>query len=199
MNPLCSRHPAPRLHLAWILPLLLLTSGCQYGRDRLYDITDVVDLKYGCGWNSIGIGLKAEVTDYVGAGAGLGRYEWVAESYGRLRVEAPSDFLHFVFAGYDGEPLIEHVPSGEREMRAGSAFYALGINCCQELRPPMIDRFRIGAEVLFFNVLGGLYLNTGELVDFAAGIATFDIAGDDGLPLDTPIDLYPYTSPIVVP
>ena len=46
---------------------------------------------------------------------------------------------------------------------------------------PVIDMFRVGAEVIVLPVQFGLYLNFGQFVDFLVGFTTFDLAHDDGV------------------
>ncbi len=172
-----------RLPLLALLALLCCTSACQtYVRPRLLDALDMVDLKYACNFNSLGLGAKFELTDYGGLGIGFGTYADVKESYGRLERRSHMDFVHLLVFGADGPPLMEG-------MRPSVAFYGAGINCCQIRRAPVIDRFRVGGELLLFSALGGAYLNFGEMFDFAVGIVGFDPAGDDLWLWDTPLDL----------
>ena len=163
--------------------LLLLTAACaEYGKHRLLDITDTFDTKLSCDWESMGIGAKVEVTDYIGVGAGVGRHHGVKESYGRWERTYDQDFLHLVVFGIDGPPLRDGPTPG-------TAICSVGINCCQASRAPMIDRFRIGAEVLLFNMNAGLYLNLGEMADLLVGLVGFDPAGDDSRYWDAALDL----------
>ena len=48
-------------------------------------------------------------------------------------------------------------------------------------RPPMMQRFRVGGEVIAGAVQLGVYFNLGELGDFFAGWFGFDPARDDGV------------------
>lgn len=171
----------PRLLL--LLAVLCCGAACQsYVRPRLLDALDMVDLKYACNFNSVGLGAKLEITDYFGIGAGFGTYADVKESYGRYERRSHMDFVHLLLFGADGPPLMEGP-------RPSQAFHGAGINCCQERRAPVIDRFRVGGELLVFSALGGAYLNFGEMLDFAVGLVGFDLAGDDRLLWDTPLDL----------
>ena len=172
--------------LRTLLPLLLigaLLSACSgpenYLERRWHDATDVFDLKYGCTWNSFGLGAKAEITNYIGAGVGVGIQELVYEQYGRHLSISEADFMHLGLYGVDG-PGTENPPSHRTE------FSVVGINCCQDERPPAFDRYRIGAELWLFNATGGVYLNAGQTIDFLAGLLMLDLAEDDDLPLDIP-------------
>lgn len=58
----------------------------------------------------------------------------------------------------------------------------------EEIRPPTrylpihpLDYWRFGFEVLIPGAQFGLYFNFGQLLDFLAGIATYDPADDDGV------------------
>lgn len=178
---------APRLRaparVALLVAVALLSTACAgYGKHRLLDVTDVLDTKFACGWDSVGLGAKVELTDYFGVGAGFGRHEQVRESYGRWERTFDQDFVHLVFFGIDGPPFMDGP-------RPGTAVHSLGINCCQESRAPVIDRFRFGAEVLLLNIDAGLYLNLGEVVDLLVGLVGFDPAGDDPRYWDAALDL----------
>jgi hypothetical protein len=45
-----------------------------------------------------------------------------------------------------------------------------------------MDSFRIGGVVFLPGVSGGLFLNLGEVLDFACGVVGFDPLHDDGIP-----------------
>jgi hypothetical protein len=47
--------------------------------------------------------------------------------------------------------------------------------------PPLLDRFRLGFEVLLPRVNGGLFLNAGEILDLLGGFIGWDPARDDGV------------------
>jgi hypothetical protein len=162
-----------------------MATGCTYGHNRLQDAGDIFDWKWACNWESAGVGVKLEVTNYLGAGLGVAFFDDVSETYGRHIVRTPkNEFVHIIVAGVDG-------PVWEDGSRDGSALYGVGLNCCQDPRPWVIDRFRIGAEIIVLNVDGGLYLNFGQLFDFLAGLTTWDPGDDDGLPRRTVMDWEP--------
>jgi len=164
--------------------ILALLTGCTYGKHRWDDATDIFDYKWGCNWESVGFGGKVEISDYFGVGVGVARFSEVRETYGRHELTAAMDFVHLIVVGADG-------PHWLFDDRTGSAVHAFGVNCCQYPRPLMVDRFRIGVEIMFINFMVGLYLNTGQLFDGLAGITTWDPAGDDGLPRRIPMDWEP--------
>ncbi len=164
--------------------LALLLGGCQgpgqnYVEKRLYDAGDVIDTKFGCTWDSTGLGAKVEATNYFGAGLGGGVYENVIEQYGREATEGPHSAIHVVVYGFDGPSETFAVPSGDHE------FAVFGINCCQMYRPELWDRWRVGGELYLLSLNAGAYLNFSELYDFFAGVANYDPAGDDGLEVNT--------------
>ena len=168
--------------------LTALCPGCasveRYARDRLMDMTDIVDFKYGVAW---GLGFKIELTLYFGTGLGIGLLDHTREWYGRHgtdftldREGGPLDWLDgtFVQVGVVG------TDGGSPGNAAQSAITTLGFNVlllsADNSAPPMIDRWRFGGEVVLPAVIGGMYLNLGELWDFFAGVAGHDPAEDDG-------------------
>ncbi len=168
-----------RLGTTLLLALALVTPGCQYAKDRLLDASDVIDIKYGY---AVGVGVKVEATNYVGVGIGWGLTPKSREWYGRRsHVSYDQEFMHFVLAGRDGSERAWGEPGKD-----GTDHYnmVLPINIAQldHGTPPMLQRWRVGFELLLPMAHGGLYLNLGELVDFFAGLATIDIADDDGTP-----------------
>ena len=173
-----------------MLPLVLLlcalvATGCTYGHNRLQDAGDIFDWKWACNWTSVGVGAKVEVSNYLGTGVGVGFIDDLSETYGRHIVRTPhNEFVHIIVAGVDG-------PVWEDDSRDGSALYGLAINCCQDPRPWVIDRFRLGGELIVLNIDAGLYLNFGQLFDFFAGLTTWDPGDDDGLPRRTEMDWEP--------
>src|SRR5262245_51932556 len=172
-----------------LLLLLVLLPACasieRYARDRLLDVTDVVDFKYGEAW---GFGVKAEITLYLGTGLGLGVVESSREWYGRRATDFTLDreggpgawfeglFAHAGIIGTDG---------GSAGDAAQSALNTVFLNVLllsgDSDAPPMIERWRIGLEVLLPEVTGGMYLNLGELWDLLAGLGGGDPAEDDGV------------------
>ncbi len=144
------------------------------------DASDIVDFKYGGTANSFGFGAKVEVTNFIGIGAGAGLYEAVYEDFGRHLEVGPMEFVHLGFYGIDG-------PGTENPQHVRTEVYGLVFNVGQMVRPAMVNRFRVGFELLLINGLAGFYVNLGQLGDFLAGLTTWDPADDDGLLLDTMI------------
>lgn len=183
------RMPAATIRRGACLALVLFASACasveRYARDRLMDVTDIVDFKYGDAW---GFGFKIELTLYLGTGLGLGELEHTREWYGRHATDftlnkqgGPLDWLDGTFAqagiiGTDG---------GAPGNAAQSAITTVGFNVlllsAGNSAPPLIDRWRFGGEMVLPWVMGGAYLNLGELWDFVAGVFGGDPAEDDGL------------------
>lgn len=169
------------------LALAALLPGCasveRYARDRLLDVTDVVDFKYGRAW---GLGFKLEITLYFGTGLGLGVQQWTREWYGRhatdfeLDAAGPRSWMSGIFAHLG----VIGVDGGSPGDTAQSAFNTVGFNAlmlsADTTAPPLIDRWRVGGELLLPGAIGGIYLNLGELWDFVAGVFGSDPAGDDG-------------------
>jgi hypothetical protein len=185
------RMPAitPRRAARLALALLALLPACEsferYARDRLLDATDVVDFKYGRAW---GFGIKFEVSLYLGTGIGLGVVESSREWYGRHATDfklnkdgGALDWLDGTFAqagilGTDGG-----APGNATQSAFTTIFFNVLLLSGDNSAPPMIERWRVGAEVVLPKVTGGMYLNFGELWDFLAGIGGGDPAGDDGV------------------
>jgi len=215
MTFLASRCRARLLaRLAALLLLLPLATGCAVGRyagDRLMDLTDIIDVKYGV---AIGVGAKAEITQFLGTGAGVAALGYSREWYGRRSVEMNGwAFIHLVAIGVDGgygspnpggwsneraevyfllvnstafadfgiapggDARWEHIPKGDGSSIEGRP----------EPRPDAyepfnpLDYWRFGAEVLIPGVQFGIYFNFGQVIDFVAGLGTFDPAEDDGV------------------
>lgn len=156
------------------LALLLLLTACsgvgRYFGDRGRDLLDVVDVKYGIG---VGAVAKVEVSDYLGAGLGLGganhhewfgrRREWSGPIYiqaGAFGGEGFDDFTYNVMLWTVYDPPYK--------------------------RPPPLQRYRVGGEVLAGFVHFGGYVNFGELADFFAGLVGADPAEDDGVAFGAP-------------
>ena len=165
--------------VALALALGACSTPDNYFEQRLYDLEDMLDLKYGCEFDSFALGAKVEATNYIGVGAGYGEIGHVTEQFGRRAAEGHMEFLHLVVYGMDG-PHTNMVPGPHTE------YCIVGINCCQEKRPPWMDRFRVGGEVALIGLSGGFYVNVGQVVDFVGGIFTWDPAGDDAMAWNTP-------------
>lgn len=198
---------APRaLALLAVLALAVSQSSCvvaEYGRDRLMDIPDIIDLKYGVG---IGVGAKVELTTYFGAGGGLAALGYTREWYGRRSTIMQSKyFVHFGIGGVDGGKGAEGWPNddepfGDAKERADVNVLFANITALRDHNiaprgedgpevsdlwninaPPSLDRWRFGGEFVIPLIHFGIYLNLGEIVDFIGGWVTWDPAYDDGV------------------
>ena len=168
-----------RSALTLLLGFALFTPGCSYVKNRVLDMSDVIDIKYGY---AVGAGVKVEATNWVGVGVGWGIMPKTREWFGRRsHVAYDQEFMHFILAGRDGTKRSWGEPSAD-----GTDFYnivlPINIAALDHSTPPMLQRFRVGFEFIIPTANGGLYLNLGELADFILGLATIDIAGDDGVP-----------------
>lgn len=184
---------------AVLAAVLLSTTGCAYVGDRLLDLTDVVDVKYGA---ALGVGAKVEVTHYLGAGVGLAVLGYNREWYGRRSFESEGcAFVHFAIIGADGgaHGCRENDTEGEMSTEGFDGYmllcnvFALDdyyVGWIEEqsnaagdttgyVDLPLIDHWRVGAEVVVLPVQFGLFLNLGQLADFVLGLVTIDIAHDD--------------------
>lgn len=217
MSPSRALRAAARAGAA--LLLVLLCSGCavgRYVRDRALDVTDIIDIKYG---TCIGVGAKAEITHFLGAGAGAAALGVQREWYGRRSIKSRGfAFAHAGAIGVDGgfgspnpegwsdEPADVYfllvngtaladflvAPGGDARIdlidvtqtqrrRAREAAADPDAPPAHPPTPPLVDRWRIGAEVLIPAVNFGLYVNLGEVADLVLGLFTIDIADDDGV------------------
>jgi len=159
-----------------VLAALALSCACQgYPLNRLLDLSDIVDLKYG---PALGIGVKVEASDYLGAGVGFASSS-ADEWYGRRRTGSQTNSLLGVgVVSLDG-PIVEPDET--------STYTILGFQS-RGTRPPVVSRARVGAELWLPGATGGIYVNLGELVDFVLGWFGADIAGDDGVEKGTLLD-----------
>ncbi|MFT7463338.1 MAG: hypothetical protein ACI9EF_001682 [Pseudohongiellaceae bacterium] len=180
-----------------LLGLVVTMAGCSYPGDRLRDVTDILDLKIGTG---IAAGVKGELTNYFGVGAGLGVLGYTREWYGRRSYETyGGSFMHLGIMGIDGGTGMFHQKDGDQSYADlyfvfvnTSAFadhfgnrdtvYAVAFQRPPGFEPvPVFDRFRLGAEFLIPGLTFGLYLNLPEIVDLVGGIFFWDPASDDGI------------------
>lgn len=158
-----------------------LAAGCalgEYARDRMFDLTDVVDVKGAANVGALGMGLKLEVTDSLGAGLGAGGTYSTAEFFGRRVAHGQSDFFHGGIVGVDGPPPL--AKSGD--------WYVCGVGLAGlSGEYPLMERWRLGAEVWLPFIGGGVYLNLAEFFDFLLGFFAVDLADDDGTPIGTEV------------
>jgi hypothetical protein len=190
--------PARLVALALLVGSLLPAAGCTYARDRVYDLSDVIDPKVGSG---LGVGAKAEISYYLGIGGGVGVQGWLREWYGRKSYVTFGDkFFHVAVFGEDGgmggpdenagvrarpdtHATILNLSAYSDHMSDESVF---GFSDAWRLPegyevPAVGTRWRIGGEVMIPALTFGLYLNVGELADFLLGFSTYDFREDDGM------------------
>ena len=156
---------------------MVVATGCSWSQDRLLDLTDVVDLKYGLG---PGLGAKVGATAFFGLGAGVS-YSSPTEWAGRHGVRyGDAMLLGLGVAAVDGAGFCCTNDHSDGLNVLGVELVAWQAAFRGEL--PFMQWWRFGFEVM--PVLGrfGLYLNVGEVADLLAGLATFDPSGDDGEP-----------------
>jgi len=180
-----------------LLGLVLALAGCSYPGDRLRDLTDFIDFKYG---TAIAAGAKAEITSYFGVGGGFGALGYTREWYGRRSYETYGGvFFHMGLFGIDGGSGTFH-QAGSDQSYADLHFVFVNVSAFADhfgnrdtayavayQRPPgyepvpMFDRWRIGGEILIPGLTFGVYANIPELIDFVGGFVFWDPAGDDGI------------------
>lgn len=188
------------LSLALLPVILLACAGCAggaatYGQDRLRDLADVADLRYGTG---LGLGASVEAV-YFGTGLGCSIEWYQRQWFGRKSVEVRDGlFAAGLLFGFDGDYLRRLEP-GRWDIEGDSTtgdWFALLVNWnrgrSDELHateawltepagdPPARSAIRIGGAVFLPGVHGGLYFNVGELVDFATALVGYDFIKDDG-------------------
>lgn len=168
---------------AFALVVCLLLAGCgslgRYAKDRLLDLTDIVDVKYPTELHGVGLLARVEATDFLASGLGVSSLLKTGEWYGRrhwCNRDPRGPNFQLLVLGLDGIMEVE-----------GDSATLLVFNVTN-LGLPLIDRFRIGGELVLPLMNVGLYLNLGEIVDLLLGFATLDPAFDDGLPKGSPIE-----------
>lgn len=181
-----------RAAAALLLTAALTSAGCTaspaWGSDRLRDLTDIVDVRYGTG---LGLGVQADALLLLGTGVGWSDITYSRVWYGRHSV----DVGHRSFLG-----LVLYSAFGDYEYPGDAArtwcnVVLLNIASIGPARasgdedwfvrddgPPILTRLRAGATVFLPGVHGGLYLNVGEAIDFVLGLAFLDPCTDDGQP-----------------
>jgi hypothetical protein len=186
-----------------IAPLgLLLLLACQacaplatYGRDRVRDVSDVVDVRYGLGF---GLGASAQFGEVFGTGLGCSIEWYERQWYGRKSIESHDGlFAAALILGYDGDYVLRLDP-GEGVIGGNTLAGNMTVLCLRGVghspamsgtqewftepggKLPGWSTGRIGGAVFLPGVLAGLYVNLGEIVDFFGGLATFDLMNDDG-------------------
>jgi hypothetical protein len=185
-----------------VLLLLLLCASCAplatYGKDRVRDLSDVVDVRYGTGF---GLGASVQFLECIGTGLGCSVEWYQRQWYGRKSIESRDGlFADALIIGFDGDH-VRRVDPGEGVIGGDTLtgprsilLYRQSGGHADEVRGteewftqpggklPGMSTGRIGGAVFLPGVLGGLYLNLGEVLDFFGGLATFDLMNDDGQP-----------------
>lgn len=184
------------------LLLVLTCTGCTalatYGQDRLRDLSDVIDPRYGTGF---GLGISVQFLDAYMSGVGCSMQWYQREWFGRKSVVVRDGlFAHALVYGVDGD-YVRRLGPGEWEHDGSSTTGSMTIVIFNTNRShgenwsgdeqwftepggnyPNIEGARIGGAVYLPGVNAGLYLNLGELFDFLCGLTTYDPAHDDGYP-----------------
>ena len=177
----------------FLAALALSCAGCSavgtYCVDRGRDLLDVVDLRYGTG---LGLGVQVDATMFMGTGVGYSDGSWTRSWYGRHAVDTDSaQFYGWVLAselnyatcmensadGWNQVLWFNFAILGPADWRGGERWFA-----GESRTVPGLETFRVGAVLFLPGVHGGLYVNMGEIADFFGGLATFDLANDDGVP-----------------
>ena len=177
---------------ALLLSAALTSGGCTsspaWGTDRLRDLTDIVDVRYGTG---LGFGVQVDALMLVGTGVGWSDVSWTRVWYGRHAVETSnrtfvgalvvSSFGHYDYPGDPAKNWLNIVglnitSLGPATASGDEAWFE------RDQGPPIIERLRPGVTLFLPGVHGGLYVNVGEVVDFVLGIFFLDISSDDGIP-----------------
>jgi len=202
MPPLSARPRLVPAAAAAGLLLALAFPGCaspgDWSENRLRDLSDVVDLRYGTG---IGLGIGVQFGDIFRTGLGCSMEFHQRQWFGRKSVEVSDGlFASGVVITMDGDYwrrlgpgewikrgngstgafslLILDVSGGPDAAAAGDeAWFSQPAG-----DPPLLTSLRVGGAVFLPAVNGGLYLNFGELADFVAGLFGGDPMNDDGLP-----------------
>jgi hypothetical protein len=196
-----------------VWPVLLLAgAGCAggaatYGQDRLRDVADVADLRYGTG---LGLGASVEAV-YFGTGLGCSTEWYQRQWFGRKSVEVRDGlFAHGLIVGFDGDyvtrvPREDWLKTLNGSSSTGSADLLIFHGHSRDAPltgneqwfsepggdPPLLANLRVGGALFLPIVNGGLYFNLGEVIDLFGGIVGYDPMHDDGIPK--------YVSPPVEP
>lgn len=145
--------------------------SCAYLQDRGRDVLDVVDIEYGTGGK--GAAVEVQATEFFGTGIGLDPEYETTEFYGRRKYEHSGT--------YAGIGLLSTEFRGACAGEITSAGFRLSWPF-----PQYVSFLRTGGTISVPGARGGLYVNPGEIVDLVLGLATIDLADDDGLPRGAP-------------
>jgi hypothetical protein len=181
--------------------LSLASAGCAgvstYSVDRVRDLSDVVDVRYGTGF---GLGISVQFTETFQTGLGCSTEWYQRQWFGRKSVAIRDGiFASGLLIGFDGY-FLRDLGSGDGQSKESAStgtshIVILGSGGGSRSRtgeeawftepagnPPKLTAMRVGGAVFLPGVNGGLYLNLGELADFLCGIAGYDLMNDDGYP-----------------
>lgn len=188
--------------LAFVLICLMVSFGCagvgNYGEDRLRDLSDVVDVRYGYGF---GLGASAQFSTLFETGLGCSSEAYMRQWFGRKSTEVRDGvFAHGLIFGFDGDYhrrlngndwlvegdastgsfdiLIFNMNYGPSEERLGSEEWFDS----PAGDPPRLTRARFGGAVFLPGINFGFYANAGEIVDLICGLVNYDLMRDDGVP-----------------
>jgi len=138
----------------------------QYFINRGKDLMDIVDWDYGLG---PGFAAKLEVTNFFAPSIGYGEGKETQKGGRQIEHDRRWGLASLgLFAG-------EGYPDNLR-------IYVAGVNLSSFIDPadpPGQRWFAVGPKIYLGYVSGGVYINFGEIADFFAGIAGFDIMHDD--------------------
>ncbi len=187
--------------LLMLTGLLLCCQSCTqlatYGEDRVRDLSDVIDMRYGVGF---GLGASVQFFELFGTGLGCSTESYQRQWFGRKSVEVRDGlFAQGLIIGYDGDELRLHTEyprpadSGSTTGTFSAVIWrttgrdpAMTGDDAWFTEPggdfPKLEGFRIGGAVFLPGVNGGLYFNAGEVVDFVCGLVGYDLMNDDGYP-----------------
>ena len=190
----------PALPVSVVVAIALALPACSglgnYAQYNLRDLSDVVDVRYGTGF---GLGVSAQFSDLLATGFGSSVEWYQREWFGRKSVEVRDGlFAAGLIVGFDGD-YMRRLEPGQWDVEGDSTtgdWFALLVNWnrgrSHELTateawltepagdPPARSAIRVGGAAFLPGVHGGLYLNLGELVDFACGLVGYDFVRDDG-------------------
>jgi hypothetical protein len=173
--------PLRRNGILWILPILLLCSGCTYLGNRADDFVDCWRAE---GRISLIPGAWVVAGPVVHTGVGISEGPIIMTAGLRYNYRSPEGSSVY---SYDGNP---HggVPEFSLLAHASGPGFGKEDHFCYALLPPLINRegvhrnwlhdfdFEVGASALVGGTLG---FSLGEFADFLLGLFGLDIAGDD--------------------
>jgi hypothetical protein len=191
-----------KLFIIILFSMSLFFSGCQYGKDRLQDAGDIIQLEIGFG---PGLFAGVQASDFFAPGLGIYFQNIYFGPLGRGRETAFSQAQSIGGAGllyYYKET--GFIPLDEKtaiEAPINSVSTALfGINYRDESnssrRWPEMFSFSGKVHALFIGVGAGI--NPVELFDFIIGLSTLDICNDDGLKVPLQAIKSPRTSAYLI-